>query len=91
MLSNDRGYLTLSPENNPYYYSSNVLLGFSKRLMPDLIQKSPKTVQDYIYLIVAQKMIGESHFIALSEFKEKYPEVDASEKINRLVEYFSKF
>lgn len=34
MLGGERGCLTLSPQNNPYYYSANVLLGFAHRLIP---------------------------------------------------------
>jgi hypothetical protein len=78
MQSRERGCLTLSPENNPYYYPANVLLGFANRLIPDLDKKQNKTVQEYIYLIVALKMTNEKYLPALSEFKEKHPTINGS-------------
>lgn len=38
-----------------------------------------------MYLMVALQMSNESHFPTLSEFKEKYPEADISDKMRRLL------
>jgi hypothetical protein len=84
-----RGCLAVSPNNNPFYYPANLLLGFGSQLIAELSGKKDKSVQEFVYLLVALKLTGQSYHPQLSEFKQAYPEVDHGENIDRLFDYFA--
>lgn len=74
MQTSDRGCLTITPNNNSFFYAANLMLGFAPHLANDLINKKEKKVQEYVYLLVALKLTNQSYHPQLSEFKEKFPE-----------------
>ena len=69
----NKGVLTVSSQNNPFYSAANLMMGFGPRLAAELSNKRDKSIQDYIYLLVALKLTDQSYHPQLSEFKQTFP------------------
>ena len=63
----------MSSQNNPFYSAANLMMGFGPRLAAELLNKRDKSIQDYIYLLVALKLTDQSYHPQLSEFKQTFP------------------
>ena len=72
----NRGCLTISPVNNPFYCSANLMLGFGDRLASELMNKKDKSITDFIYLISALKLTDQSYHLQLSELTQTFPDRD---------------